>query len=299
MENAELLKEFVEEALTHIETVEIELLNLENGPTENKTIDELFRAVHSIKGTAGFFSLQNIVQLSHSMENIFDKVKNGTATTDEMIDNLLSANDCLKQMVADVENSDNLDISHELNKLSLFINTCPNAVTDQPPVVELNTETEIEKNTVYKTETLAAPVSKVLSFYLSNNHYGLDITAVKEINRKIEFTLVPDTPDHIVGLFNMRGQVVTLINLAKLLNCETSQSLTQSCCIILKCAGGDHNFVGFLIDQPGSVTEINMEMSEHPPANIGEQENKFVSKVIKLEHELLRLIDHNAILEYQ
>ncbi len=122
LQTNELLKEFREETLEHISAVESELLKLENGTGDTDTIHEIFRALHSIKGAAGFFSLQNIVELSHAMETIFDQVKNGSLIiTDEITTNILSANDCLNKMVQDTANSTNMDISDHLSKLTEVI----------------------------------------------------------------------------------------------------------------------------------------------------------------------------------
>jgi len=297
MDNTELLKEFIDEALTHIAAVEVDLLNLENGAINAGTINNLFRAVHSIKGTAGFFSLQNIVQLSHVMESVFSKLQNGMAISNEIIDILLSANDYLKRMITDVENSDKLDISNLVGQLSQFGELEKTEILLEHPGQEESIDTDIVE-VVTKSQN-KTQVNKALTFFLAGNHYCLDIVAVKEINRKIDYTPIPDAPSHIVGLFNMRGQVVTLINLAKLIGWKDETVEPCSSCIILKCTPGDQDFIGFLIDRPGSVIEIDEEMSEYPPANINEQEKIFVNRVIKLENELLKLIDHQVILEFQ
>ncbi|OPX88727.1 response regulator [Pelotomaculum sp. PtaB.Bin117] len=138
--------------------------------------------------------------------------------------------------------------------------------------------------------------SKILSFYLCENLFGLDITAVKEINRNIEYTLVPDAPSHIIGLLNMRGQIVTLFNLARLMGYE-QENKRRSTCIILKNKADNPDYVGFLIDRPGSVIDVDEDICESPPANMGSLENKFLSEVVKLKDELLLIINWKAIIE--
>ncbi len=137
----------------------------------------------------------------------------------------------------------------------------------------------------------------VLTFYIGSTLFGIDILEVKEINRNIEYTTVPGAPPGIIGLLNMRGQIVTLFNLAYLMGYGAETGKGPLTCIILKNRPDNHDYVGFLIDRPGSSVEVEEEMCEPPPANIGAAENKFVSEVVKLEGELLMIITHKAILE--
>ena len=138
---------------------------------------------------------------------------------------------------------------------------------------------------------------KVLTFYLCEALFGIDITLVKEINRNVEYTSVPDAKPHIVGLYNMRGQVVTFFNLAKLMRYETGDEIKRSTCIILKAGPNDPNQTGFLVDRPGDVVDINEDEKESLPANIGTVESEFISNVVKLKNELLIIVDPKKIFE--
>ncbi|MEN6412409.1 MAG: hybrid sensor histidine kinase/response regulator [Veillonellales bacterium] len=98
--DSELLKEFVTEAKAHLETIEAGLLRLEEGEEDDGTINEIFRAAHSIKGTAGFFGLNKIVELSHCLENLFGEFReHRLKVNSEMIDAMLSAGDMLKKLI--------------------------------------------------------------------------------------------------------------------------------------------------------------------------------------------------------
>lgn len=137
----------------------------------------------------------------------------------------------------------------------------------------------------------------VLTFYIGNNLFGIDILAVKEINRNIEYTAVPGAPPHIIGLLNMRGQIVTLFNLAYLMGYGGEAGKDALTCVILKNRPDNPDYAGFLIDRPGSSVEVAEEICEPPPANTGNVENKFISEVVKLEGELLMIIDRQALFE--
>jgi purine-binding chemotaxis protein CheW len=136
---------------------------------------------------------------------------------------------------------------------------------------------------------------KVLTFYMGGYLFGVDILAIKEINRKVEFTAVPDAPAHIVGLLNMRGQVVTLMDLAGLMGYRLDSGNGQTNCIILKNSQENPDYIGFFIDHPGSVLDINEESCEPPPPNVSMMENRFVDRIVKLEEDLLLIINHSVI----
>lgn len=106
LKNEDFIQEFVEEAREHLENFERVLLS-DLADIREEHINDAFRAVHSIKGTAGFFGLDKIVSISHSMETILDFVnRKKIALSDADIDLLLKAKDSLKVLVNDVKNSE-------------------------------------------------------------------------------------------------------------------------------------------------------------------------------------------------
>ena len=112
LKNEEFLKDFIEESTEHIQRIEEGLLGIEAGDTDGDTLNEVFRAVHSIKGTAGFFGLKNISELSHSMENLLSRMRDGRIKADaNVVDALLAGNDTLRSMVNNVQGSRQVDIS--------------------------------------------------------------------------------------------------------------------------------------------------------------------------------------------
>ncbi|MBF0110261.1 MAG: response regulator [Magnetococcales bacterium] len=123
-EDDELLGMFVQEASEHLETIEPDLLTLEeNGDdTEPEIINRLFRGVHSIKGSAGFFGLTNITKLSHIMENLLGKVRERTMSASPAVtDSLLSGLDKLKAMIEDVSASGSVDASEEIRVIQAVL----------------------------------------------------------------------------------------------------------------------------------------------------------------------------------
>ena len=119
LKNEDFIQEFVEEARDHLENFErVMLTNLADISAEQ--INDAFRAVHSIKGTAGFFGLTGIVAIAHSMETMMDFVnRKQIPLTDTEIDLLLEAKDRLKVLVNDVKQSETYPIDDILVKLQV------------------------------------------------------------------------------------------------------------------------------------------------------------------------------------
>lgn len=139
-------------------------------------------------------------------------------------------------------------------------------------------------------------MDKVLTFYLNNNLFGIDIKLVKEINRNVEFTPVPDAQSEVMGLFNMRGQIVTIFNLAKMIGIKDfEQKINTLTCIILKSLDNDQNQVGFAIDKPGDVIDVDRNECELPPANVSIIESDYIKNVVKLDKNLLLIIEPDKI----
>ena len=102
-----LIAEFVVESLEHLEAVEPLLLELEKrGATDAASLNEIFRAVHSIKGAAGFLGLENVSALSHAMESLLMRVRDGECPLRaDMADPLLRAVDALRTLLRGLPDS--------------------------------------------------------------------------------------------------------------------------------------------------------------------------------------------------
>jgi purine-binding chemotaxis protein CheW len=131
---------------------------------------------------------------------------------------------------------------------------------------------------------------KILSFYINQNLFGVDIRIVKEINRNVHYTDVPDSDEMIIGLFNMRGHVVTLFNIHKYLEGKSQVVGEKNNCIILKSFDDDINHTGFFVDRLGSVLDIEDEYLEPSPSNLSNVEAQCIEGIAKLETELLIVI---------
>lgn len=130
MNRDDFLKDFIEESNSFVADMEAGLLDLEQDKRPEDKVNRLFRAAHTIKGTAGFFELTTIVQLTHAMEDLLDKLRSGElAISAELVDMLLDVLDTLKKMVLRPVESNGIDIVRELQLVSSFM---PGVTQDRP-----------------------------------------------------------------------------------------------------------------------------------------------------------------------
>ena len=104
MIDPELLPEFVAEASEHLDEMEVNLIKLETNPENSEIINDIFRDVHTIKGSSAYLGLSVISELAHKLENILEIVRQGKRNVDaSLVDTLMVARDRLSSLVADVE----------------------------------------------------------------------------------------------------------------------------------------------------------------------------------------------------
>jgi len=107
-------KEFVEEARDHINTLNNYVIKLEDG--DKKSIDEIFRAAHTLKGMAGTLGYENLQKEAHELEDLFDDIKEGKQKiTPELIDRILKSIDLIERIVNRIDKED-IDIIDEEDK---------------------------------------------------------------------------------------------------------------------------------------------------------------------------------------
>lgn len=122
--DAELLSDFVVEANEGLAEIESDLLAIEEAGVniDSDLVNKVFRAIHSIKGAAGFLALKTVEQLSHSMENVLSQIRGRTLIpTGPIVDRLLKGADTLKRMINDIENSNSYDVSEHVTALKAIV----------------------------------------------------------------------------------------------------------------------------------------------------------------------------------
>lgn len=134
---------------------------------------------------------------------------------------------------------------------------------------------------------------ELATFYVGEALCGMDILKVQEINKLMEMTKVPQAPSYVMGILNLRGQIVTIIDLGKKLGL-TDVDVTESSRNII--VNSDNEYIGLLVSRIGDVVEAEWEKVERPPANIGGVQGVFFKGVFKLKDRLIGILDADRVL---
>ena len=106
MDVSQYLEIFIDESNEHLQSLSDQLLILEKEPENSDTINEIFRAAHSLKGMAGTMGYKRMQNLTHDMENVFSEVRNGNIkVTSDMCDVLFKCLDALESYVSNIQNT--------------------------------------------------------------------------------------------------------------------------------------------------------------------------------------------------
>lgn len=131
------------------------------------------------------------------------------------------------------------------------------------------------------------------TFYVGTILLGVDIRQMEEINRNLDLTSVPQAARCVRGVVNLRGEVVTVVDLRTILGMEPAEITAGNRNVVVRSRGEQ---VGLLIDRVADVVRIKAAEIEAPPANVNGVEGRFFTGVCKLEKELLVILDVDAAL---
>jgi len=131
------------------------------------------------------------------------------------------------------------------------------------------------------------------TFKLRESYYALDAAYVYEVIRVGEITPVPHCSKEILGVINLRGRIVTLIDISLSLGYGAAQVGSQSRVFIVE---DRSEYVGMLADQVSEVTEVSQEQMQAPPANIPLEQLKYCRGVFRIGNRVVSFLDTNALL---
>ncbi len=153
-----------------------------------------------------------------------------------------------------------------------------------------NMDMKLHKETKTQTEELL----QLVSFSIGQEEFGLDIQRIQEINRMVEITRVPNSPDFVSGVINLRGKVIPVVDLRKRFGFPGKESDKNTRIIVVELGG---SVVGFIVDAVREVIRIPKSVTEPPPPIIAGIGSEYVTAVGKLEDRLLILLDLERILQ--
>ncbi len=134
----------------------------------------------------------------------------------------------------------------------------------------------------------------IVTFYLGDFLFGLPAEIVMEINKDIDVTPVPLSQDYILGIINLRGQIVTVMNLAKKIGLD--KEIIPKLGLIIKKEGEAP--ISFMIEEIGEIVEISVTKLEKPPEKIEGLNKEYIKNIYQLPEKLLLILDIEKIIEF-
>jgi purine-binding chemotaxis protein CheW len=130
------------------------------------------------------------------------------------------------------------------------------------------------------------------TFYLEKLLFGIELRGVQEVICYVEMTPVPLAPQAVSGLINLRGQIVTAIDLRKRLELEQRPDGALPSNVVARSEDGS---VSLLVDEIGDVVEVNEETFEPPPETLHGTIREVLMGVHKLEGRLMHVLDADKV----
>ncbi len=132
-----------------------------------------------------------------------------------------------------------------------------------------------------------------VTFRLAEETYGINVMQVQEVLRVSEIAPVPGAPHYVLGIINLRGNVVTVVDTRIRLGLESSEVTDSTRIVIIE---GSRHVVGILVDCVAEVVDLHASELESVP-NVGNEESaSYIQGVVSRDDKLLILVDLNKLL---
>jgi purine-binding chemotaxis protein CheW len=136
-----------------------------------------------------------------------------------------------------------------------------------------------------------------LTFMLAGEEYGVDILRVQEIKGWDKVTRIPHTPDYVLGVINLRGAVVPIVDLRRRFNLDAIAFGPTTVVIVVRIMRGrDERVVGVVVDAVSEVYNVDAADTKPPPDVCGSIDTVFVKALATIENKMLILLDIDRLI---
>lgn len=137
------------------------------------------------------------------------------------------------------------------------------------------------------------PVFQLVTFRLQDETYGINVMQVKEVLRISEIAPVPGAPPYVLGIINLRGNVVTVVDTRSRFGLPSAEPDDASRIVIIE---SEQQVVGILVDSVAEVVELHQSEIDSAP-NVGNEESsRYIQGVASRKDNLLIVVDLNNLL---
>lgn len=184
-------------------------------------------------------------------------------------------------------------------------NTLPIPQIQEEKIPEEYTESNIENLDLIDEEALYSNIHKIkedkekieyLCFLLGDEEYAIDVKLAKEVLKLREITPVPKTTDMILGIVAIRGEMIPVFDIKKILGIDSIDYDEKNKKIVL--IKIENNPVCIIIDKIIQIRKISQDQIEPPPINVSITKQEFINGVVILDDKMIRILNIEKILSY-
>lgn len=141
------------------------------------------------------------------------------------------------------------------------------------------------------------PINEFVTFFIGEQIFGIPVSDIHEVFHPQSITRVPLAPPEIRGVLNLRGRIVTAIEVREKLNLPPLEQ-DQESLMAIGVEINDESY-GLIIDRVGDVLQLPVSQSEAVPMNMDPVWNKFTNEIYRLENQLLVILDIKRLLDFE
>ena len=149
-------------------------------------------------------------------------------------------------------------------------------------------------SSMIQEQNAKSSIIQLATFFLHGELFGVDALHVQEILTYQEITSVPLAPEYVKGLINLRGQIVTVIDLRRRLGFEQLEDESTGMNLIVN---SNEGLMSLLVDQIGNVLDVHHDHLKPPPGTIRGIAVHYIEAVCQLQDDLLIVLDLDSILQ--
>ena len=136
---------------------------------------------------------------------------------------------------------------------------------------------------------------QLVSFKIGEEEFGVDILFVREINRMVEITRVPKSPEYVEGVINLRGKVIPIVSLRKRMGMPEKELDKDTRIVVVEL---EDQLIGFVVDAVSEVLRISRNITESPPETASGVDAEYITGIAKMDERLLILLNLNRLLSF-
>lgn len=230
-EMKEIVDSFLIESKEIIDSLDLDLIELERNPTDDILLNKVFRSFHTIKGSSGFLNLNKLTKLTHRCEDILNKLRRKEAVlSSDVMDSILVGYDKMKELLNSIETNHNedVDIEEVIEKLQSTINRLENKTADSvkeneaPATKRGRKKKDKKENTIVEKQSDNGEISEETSSTSKADEQKTDRENSFHENKKTDNSIRVDV-EKLDELLNMVSELVLGRNRLAQINLEVSR----------------------------------------------------------------------------